>query len=319
MSGRCFEGVGVVGSGPAGLAAGMILARYGGPHVVFGDSPGGLIAQARRVDNLPAAAPGRTGPDWACCLEERARLGGVNLKTVRVERLVREPSGQGYRIDTPSDVFAFHRVILATGTRPRPLKGPGGQDWLALPGVFSGVRALLAACPEPQEVLVLGGGDAAVDQALTLAGAGYRVRVCLRCPDSLRALPLLLREARQHPGISWQMQGELRDMERVGDGLEVSFALIGEGKVMHRVSAVLVAWGREPERSLLVGMDPQILEGEMARGRLVLAGDVLGGVCRQMSIAQGDGVRVGMALALLETGMAEVRAHELLHRGGYGR
>ena len=291
----------VVGGGPAGLMAALQGVRQGLRVALWeGAELGGLLRQAHRVENAPGHPP-----------QPGARL--VERLLAQVEAAGITPRREWIRtITRRDDTFLLHdargaehpcrAVVLASGTRARRAGFPGEDS----PQVFHGVQELLQRSPQRTgAVAVVGGGDAALDQACQLQQRGYEVQVWLR-GEQPRALPLLLERARRL-GVVLRRRRPLLRAHAVAEGICLQWE--GDQERCATFQAVLVAVGREPQTPALLEWSAQgarpvpWLPGEPSPWpRLLLAGDVTRGRYRQMASATGDGVRAAMAAARLLEG-----------------
>ena len=156
----------VVGGGIAGLTAGLTAARLGrGTLVLTGATLGGHLITIEKIDGYPGFPEGVPGYDLCPIAQEQAMAAGAEFEMTNVTGLTR--AGDAWRIATEAESVAARSVILATGTRLRDL-GVKGEASLRGHGVSQ-----CASCDAPllrnQAVVVAGGGDSALQEALTLA------------------------------------------------------------------------------------------------------------------------------------------------------
>lgn len=156
----------VVGGGIAGLTAGLTAARLGrSTLVITGDTLGGQLLTIERIDGYPGFPEGVPGYDLCPIAQEQAAEAGAEIRMIEATGLA--PDGEGWTVTTPSSQVSARSVILATGTRLRAL-GVDGEDSLRGKGVSQ-----CASCDAPllreRDVVVAGGGDSALQEALTLA------------------------------------------------------------------------------------------------------------------------------------------------------
>jgi len=283
---------GIIGAGPAGIAAAVQLARHGVRPVVFERrTPGGLLRTAWRVENFPGLPRAIHGPELARLLADQLRASGAKLVHEEVVSLERE--GGSFICAAGDRTFSFGAVIVASGTKPRRAEGldipeeAGGR-------VFREVGELWGV--EGSRIVVVGGGDAAFDYALGLSEKN-EVTILMR-GELPRCLPVLESRARSRESVTVAPGVRLTSVAVGGDGrLSLSSLREGEEGVSTDADYLVVAVGREPDDGFLserVRADPQGLE---TGGGLLFAGDVRNGIFRQASIAAGQGTQAAMKVA----------------------
>jgi thioredoxin reductase (NADPH) len=290
----------VIGGGPAGIAAAVYLKRTGFTPAVFEKKvPGGLLRNAQCVENYPGFPGGISGPALAGRLAEHLRR--WNILTIReeVKRIGRDRAG--YIVTTAFNTHLAKAVIVATGTRPAEFKIPvagrvGGmvfREVADMPRSISGNR-----------VIIIGGGDAAFDHAISLREGGCAVTVVSRSEPCCLAL---LRERAASIGTRTVI-GAIPKKIRKNDGhlsLECGY---GRKRLELEADYLVIACGREPampdfdgkiRRNL--GKKPGKIETNI--DGLFFAGDIIRGRHRQAGIAVGDGILAAMlACEYLEKG-----------------
>src|ERR1051326_5409161 len=165
--------IAIVGAGGAGLTAAMVAARHGVKVVVVDRmGVGGQISTAERIENFPGFPQGIAGHELGPLLHEQAEAAGAEFMLDTVEQIVPESGGFLVR---GADTLKARAVIVAAGSAPRSLGIPGEAHFLG-----KGVSHC-ASCDGPffkgEEVVVVGGGDSALDEALVLAAHAGRVTV----------------------------------------------------------------------------------------------------------------------------------------------
>jgi len=293
----------VVGAGPAGLAAAVQAVRQGlAVRLLERAEPGGLLRNASRVENYLGAG-WQSGPELVGRIFAHARQHGVVPEKAEVRRV--RLLGRGrilVEVEGQEPLFC-RAVVLATGTAPCRAGFEGEQE-LAGALLCYGVADLLDgwAKPEPGRAIVVGAGDAALDQAINLRGRGWQVEVLMR-GERPRALGLLQRRAAE---LEIPVLAEAHiDSASVEDGaVRLCWRQGGKRASTARVDRVLVAVGRRP-------CFPRIEDGREREGPQVIAelaqlkelmgiypaGDIQRGRYRQAAMATGDGIEAAMRVA----------------------
>lgn len=186
----------IIGSGPAGLTAALYAARANlEPLVIRGLHPGGLIATTSEVENYPGFPDAINGFDLAQKMEEQAARFGTEYLDAIVDSV--DLSQRPFTLSLDSgDTITADTLIVATGASPRKLGVPG-EDRLANRGV-----SYCAVCDgfffKEKRVVVVGGGNSALDEALFLTRY-IKELVVVHRRDSLRADPVLQDRAFNNP------------------------------------------------------------------------------------------------------------------------
>jgi thioredoxin reductase (NADPH) len=297
----------IVGGGPAGLAAAIYAAREGIEALVV-DS-GGLGGQAgvtERIDNYPGFPEGVGGGELADRFIAQARRYGVELlSAVSVTGLV--PHGRDALVTLGTgQVVAAHAVLLATGSSYRRLGVPGEDDLIG-----AGVH-FCATCDGPfyrgaEEIMVIGGGNSALEEGLFLAQFAQRIRIVAHGP-TLAASRLLQDKIAEKPGFSVHLNtdvvGITGNRGRVST-VEGRDRVTGEEFSWHP-AAVFVFIGLDPNSGFLAGT-PQVELDEWgfvctddafatAMPGVFSAGDVRAGSTKQLGSAVGDGIAALIAI-----------------------
>lgn len=190
--------VAIAGGGIGALTAAVHSARMGrSTLLVGGRAPGGLLLSIERIDGVPGFPEGIAGYELCPMLQEQAADDGTEIRMADLEGL--EPEGEAWRLQTSDGEVQARAVILATGARLRSL-GVEGEERLQGRGVSH-----CASCDAPlmrdRTVGVVGGGDSALQEALTLADAVGEV-IVLHRGDALTAQAAYREPAVAHSKIS---------------------------------------------------------------------------------------------------------------------
>lgn len=176
--------IAIVGGGPGGLAAALYAARGRAKTVVFERGlPGGQIVTTDWIENYPGFPKGLSGAELGQLMTEQAEEHGAIIRTFSPVESI-ELAGGGFLITSEDERFEATSVILATGAIPRKLGVPGESEFTGR-GV-SWCATCDGALFRDKVVAVIGGGDAAVEEAMFLTKFASRVHVIHR-RDELRA------------------------------------------------------------------------------------------------------------------------------------
>jgi thioredoxin reductase (NADPH) len=170
----------VAGGGIAGLTAGLHAARLGRRTLVLtGGAPGGLLLSIETIEGLPGFPEGAPGYDFCPALQEQAAQAGAEFSFAELTGL--EQREEAWQLATPEGKLAARAVVVATGAQLKELGVPG-EERLRGKGVSH-----CATCDAPllrgRHVAVVGGGDSALQESLTLAGSVERVTILHRGPE----------------------------------------------------------------------------------------------------------------------------------------
>jgi len=187
----------VLGAGPAGLSAAIYAARARLSVLVIEEMlSGGQIATTEKVENYPGFPDGIGGMELGQLLEEQARNFGAEMALATVEKVVL--AGDIKEVHTTEGVFRGKTLLIATGTRSRPLGVPGEEE-LRGRGV-----SYCVTCDgsffQDRKVMVVGGGDSALEEAIVLTKFASKVYLVHR-RNEFRAFGILVDRVMQHPKI----------------------------------------------------------------------------------------------------------------------
>ncbi|HHT62386.1 MAG: thioredoxin-disulfide reductase [Bacillota bacterium] len=291
----------IVGGGPAGLTAGLYGARGGLKTLLLEKSmPGGQAAMTERIENYPGFPQGIGGPELMMSFMEQATRFGAEFKTEEVNKV--DFSSRDKLLVTENGNYSAPAVIIATGSRPRFLDVPGEKEYHG-----RGV-SYCATCDgaffREKKVLVAGGGDSALEEAMFLTKyAGEVVLVHRR--DSFRAAKVLQERAKKNEKLRFVLDTVIEEIKGGSKGVEqVMLRNVKTGEVTAEpVDGVFVFVGNIPNTQFLAGAVELTEEGYIKTGDLLMtsvpgvfaAGDVRKKFLRQVSTAVGDGAEAAMA------------------------
>ncbi|MCA9853305.1 MAG: thioredoxin-disulfide reductase [Dehalococcoidia bacterium] len=287
--------VAIIGGGGAGLTAAIYAARARRRTVVYEKAvTGGQIGTTDRVDNYPGFPDGVNGFELAERMRRQAEHFGAEMRYVEVNAVLPQPDGT-FEIETAEGTDTARAVIATGGADYNHLNVPGETEFTG-----KGV-SYCATCDgaffKDQEVAVVGGGDAAIDEALFLTRYASRVHVIHR-RDELRAGAILQEKAFASPTIdfTWDTTVEAIEGHAEVEHLRLRNVKTGREEPME-VAAVFIFIGQTPNSHLLRGLVDMdegghaIVDLEMRSSRpgLFVAGDLRSLAARQLISAAGDG------------------------------
>jgi thioredoxin reductase (NADPH) len=289
----------IVGSGPAGLTAAVYTARADlAPLVLEGLQAGGQLMLTTDVENYPGFADGILGPELMERMRKQAARFGADLVAEDVTSV--DLSARPFEITTASDTYRAHSVIVSTGASAKMLGVPGERELLG-----HGVSTC-ATCDgfffRDQELLMVGGGDSAVEEAIFLTKFASKVTIVHR-RDALRASKIMQDRAFENPKIDFIWDSTVDHIYGNGkvDGARLKNLKTG-GETEVPVGGVFVAIGHNPNTSLFEGQ-LELTGGyiETAPGGtqtsipgVFAAGDVVDSRYRQAITAAGMGCMAAM-------------------------
>ena len=272
----------IIGSGPAGCTAAIYAARYGYSVALHeGLQPGGqLMNKATTIENFPSYQ-NVSGGELMQSMMDHARSyvqdGWKDLSTV--ERI--SPSGALTLVESSTGSHTTDYVIVASGSKPRMLPVAGIEELIG-----KGVSTC-ATCDgffyRNKSVMVVGGGDSAMEAIMYLTKLGAKV-VSVHRSEDYRASKILYDRAHMS-GVVWWANTEVTAVERVGKQLQVTTSTKGQ-ETSTEIDGLFVSIGHTPNKV-------EVAEGTT---NVYYAGDVIDSEWQQAITAAADGCRVAMQI-----------------------
>ncbi len=292
----------IVGSGPAGLTAALYAARADlAPLVLEGPEPGGQLTTTTDVENFPGYPEGVLGPKMMEDFKVQASRFGADVRYGTVEHIDFDQRPFKLSVDDEYQVYA-DALIVSTGASAKWL-GLDSEQRMRGKGVTA-----CATCDgaffRNQHVIVIGGGDTAMEEATFLTRYADKVTIVHR-RDEFRASKHMQKRALNNPKIEVLWNSELEEVlgEQVVDGVKIRNTQTGESSTLEDVTGVFLAIGHKPNTDLfkdVLDMDETgyiLTDGKSTKTNvegIFVCGDAQDSVYRQAVTAAGTGCMAAM-------------------------
>jgi thioredoxin reductase (NADPH) len=286
----------IIGSGPAGYTAAIYAARANLKPLLFqGLQPGGQLTITTDVENFPGYPEGVMGPEMMDQFRTQAERFGTEIRFEQINEV--DFSTRPFTLKTDFDTFQAHSVIVSTGASAR-LIGLEAEKALMGRGVSACATCDGAFFPD-KEILVVGGGDSAMEEAHYLTRFGRRVRIVHR-REEFRASKIMVDRCKANEKIEWLLNRALVDI-LAGDDGKVRAAVLEDPRTGEReeieCDGIFIAIGHTPNSEIFkdkLEMDENgyivVNDGTNSSVEGVFAcGDVMDHIYRQAVTAAGTG------------------------------
>ncbi|SHH83577.1 thioredoxin-disulfide reductase [Desulfosporosinus lacus] len=289
----------IVGAGPAGLTAGIYTARGGlKTAVVELAMPGGQAASTENIENYPGFPDGINGYELMNLFHKQALAFGVEFIFEEVQKLeLKEPVK---KIHTTGQVLEARSIIITAGSKPRLLGVPGEDNFRG-----SGV-SYCATCDgaffKGKKVVVVGGGDAAIEEGAYLTKFAEEVTIVHR-RAGFRASQIVLNRAKDNPKIRFELNAVVEEIlgSNHVEGVRVRNVLSNETRNIP-ADGVFIYVGTDPNAQFIdeeIETDDRgyILTDALLQTNIkgvYAAGDIRNTPLRQVATAVGDGALAGV-------------------------
>ena len=290
----------IIGSGPAGLTAALYAARASLEPVAFeGIQPGGQLTITTEVENYPGFPQGILGPELMDQFRGQAHRFGATSVYKNISKV--DFRSRPFHLWADEEEYSADAVIVATGASAKLLGIPSEKEYMGY-----GVSAC-ATCDgfffKGLEVVVVGGGDTAIEEATFLTKFAAKVSIVHR-RDELRASKIMQEKARKNPKISFvwdsvveEILGKMENGKKSVTGVRLKNVKTGQRTEL-KTDGVFMGIGHKPNTDLFAGildMDPNgylaVQKGSTRTNipGVFAAGDVADSVYRQAVTAAGTG------------------------------
>lgn len=246
----------IIGSGPSGLTAAIYTTRASlKTLVIAGEKWGGQLMLTTEVENFPGFPEGIQGPELMANMRKQAEHHGAEIVDVKFTEgdFSNPPAGGPFTVKTPEKEYKGKAIIIATGADTKWLGVPGEREKIGR-GVSS-----CAPCDAPffknKNVIVAGGGDSAMEEAIVLTRFAESVTIIHR-RDELRASQIMQDKAKANPKIKFVLNTQITEI--LGDfkveGVKLKNNETGEESEM-KTEGVFVAIGHIPNSKVFPGID----------------------------------------------------------------
>jgi thioredoxin reductase (NADPH) len=289
----------IVGSGPAGWTAGIYAGRAQlAPMLITGSAPGGQMALTSEIENYPGFPQGLSGQELTQLMQQQAERFGTRVQMDEVTAV--ELSTHPFKVTAYGDEYEAKALIVATGTSPRKLGAPGEAEFRG-----RGV-SYCATCDgffyQDRQVVVVGGGDSALEEAIFLTKFATQVHVVHR-RDRLRAEKVFQERAFRNEKIAFIWDTVVTEI--LGEGKVTGVRLKNvktEEESTMEADGVFIYVGTIPNTGFLEGQLELDDRGYIVTNRqchtsvpgVFAAGDVQERVLKQVVTAVGSGAMAAM-------------------------
>ncbi len=291
----------IVGGGAAGLSAALYAARSNLNVVLFeGQSPGGQITLTNDVENYPGIGVQNpiSGPEIANLFLEHAEKFGSKTEYSFVQKISGEAGS--FKIETMNGNWESKTIILAPGSKAKEIGIPGEMELMGL-GV-STCATCDGAFFRDREVVVVGGGNSAIEEGIFLTRFASKVTIVHRRKE-FRATPVILERAKKNKKIEWKLDCTIEKINGNGKVESVNIKDTNSGKEnLFKTDGVFIFIGHNPNTGFLKKFIKTDAQGYIDVDHeqktnvegIWSAGDCSDHQYKQLITSAGDGVKAAL-------------------------
>ncbi len=243
----------IIGSGPAGYTAALYTSRaFLKTLILTGVQQGGQLTTTTEIENFPGFPKGILGPQLMMDMKSQVERFGTTIETATVNSIVKDEKRNIFTITADGKTYEGKTVIIATGASAMYLGLPS-EDKLKGKGVSA-----CATCDgfffRGKEVVVLGGGDTAMEEANFLTTFATKVTIIHR-REEFRASPIMIDRVKNNPKISLLLNKTVLEMvgEQSVTGIRLKDTKTGE-ETVYPTQGIFLAIGHKPSTDFLKGI-----------------------------------------------------------------
>ncbi len=293
----------IIGSGPAGLTAALYTARAQlNPVVIAGNTLGGQVGITHEIENYPGFPETLSGPELVENFKAHAEKFGAEVVFDSVTE-VDFSTGSPFTVKTYNETYLVDAVIVAIGANPRQLNIPGETELTGRGVSYCGT------CDgfffRGKDIVVVGGGDSALEEALFLTKFANTVNIIHR-REELRAGVQLQQRAFKNEKISFTWNTVMEEIKAGDDGAVSAVTLrdVNTGETRnHPTDGVFIFIGHDPNSDVFNGQlatddDGYVITDDLFRTNVngvFAAGEIQDRVWRQVATSVGQGTSAAMS------------------------
>ncbi|MCU0498958.1 MAG: thioredoxin-disulfide reductase [Anaerolineae bacterium] len=300
------ERVVIIGSGPAGFAAALYTARAQlNPVMIAGNTLGGQVSLTHEIENYPGFPEPISGHELVERFREQVERFGTRL-VYDVVTSVDFSKGSPFTVNTTDQTYLADAVIVTIGANPRKLGVPGEDEYTGRGVSYCGT------CDgfffRGKDIVVVGGGDSAVEEAIFLTKFANSVNIIHR-RESLRAGVALQARAKHNPKISYTWNSVIDRINGRPDGTVTSVIIrdVVSGTITEKpTDGVFIFIGHDPNSPVFGGQlatddSGYVITDQLYRTNIdgvFAAGEIQDHIWRQVGTSVGQGTSAGMSAIL---------------------